>query len=242
VPAMPGALSALGILMSDFVRDYSRTVMLKITNKHMFEPVSSKNSAERRRAQGSTAFNRRDRRVLAEKTENNLKSEVQAALDSHFVELESKGAAEFQNEGLAGLATRSADLRYVGQGYELNVLYGPQMLAEFHAAHRKRYGHADEGRAVEVVNVRIRMIATAEELKLPRKATGDSSSDHAIIKRNKVMFHGEWLETQIMARDLLSPGNRFHGPAIVHEYSATTVVPPVASAHVDEHFNIVIEV
>jgi N-methylhydantoinase A len=56
------------------------------------------------------------------------------------------------------------------------------------------------------------------------------------------MFDGNWMEVPILQRDLLAPGNEFHGPAIVHEYSATTVVPPKCSAKMDEFSNIVIEV
>ncbi len=44
------------------------------------------------------------------------------------------------------------------------------------------------------------------------------------------------------ARDLLQAGDRFSGPAIITEYSATTVVPPMNSVFVDEHSNLIIEV
>ena len=115
------------------------------------------------------------------------------------------------------------------------------MLTDFHAAHRRRYGHADERRQVEVVNVRVRMVAPSEEITLPRKAFGNPDSTHAILKEKRVMFNGEWLDTPVFGRDLLSPGNRFEGPAIVHEYSATTVVPPGCMARVDEYSNMVIE-
>jgi N-methylhydantoinase A len=202
VPAMPGALSALGILMSDVVRDYSRTVMIPF-------------------AAGE---------------------QIHDELDPHFGELEVKGAAEFREQGLSGVVTRSADLRYVGQGYELNVTAGPQMLADFHAAHRKRYGHADERRQVEVVNVRVRMVAASDEITLPRKALGDPDCTHAILNQKRVMFNGEWRDAPVFQRDLLSPGNRFEGPAIVHEYSATTVVPPGCRAELDGYSNMVIEV
>lgn len=200
VPAMPGALSALGILMSDVVRDYSRTVMLP-PDPGLLEP--------------------------------------------HFAELEAKGAAEFRSERLAGVSARSTDLRYAGQGYELNVAAGPEMLAHFHAAHRKRYGHADESRRVEVVNVRVRMISSAERLDLPHRPAAGTDCTHAVLKHKRVMFaknnNNDWLDAPVLQRDLLSPGNRFEGPAIVHEYSATTVVPPGCRAEVDTNSNIVIE-
>jgi len=163
-------------------------------------------------------------------------------LDPHFAELEAKGAAEFQDEGLAGNALRSADLRYAGQGYEINVPAGPEMLREFHEAHRRRYGHADETRKVEVVNVRVRMIAESEPIEFPQTARGGTDIARGMIKRKRVRFGGSWVETPFFQRDLLVPGNRFEGPAIVHEYSATTVVLSGCRVEVDDHSNLVIRV
>jgi len=133
-------------------------------------------------------------------------------------------------------------LRYAGQGYEINVPAGPEMLEIFHAAHRKRYGHADESRDVEVVSVRVRMIAPAERIELPRKAKMGKDCAYAVLKKKMVMFDGQWREVPVLDRGRLAPGNQFAGPAIVHEYSATTVVPPGCRAEVDEYSNIVIEV
>jgi N-methylhydantoinase A len=116
------------------------------------------------------------------------------------------------------------------------------MLESFHAAHRKRYGHADENRIVEVVNVRVRMTAIAEKIELPRKSKAGSDFAHDVLKKKRVIFDGKWLETPVLDRERLVPGNRFEGPAIVHEYSATTVVPPGCRAEVDEYSNVVIEV
>jgi N-methylhydantoinase A len=196
VPAMPGALSALGILMSDVVRDYSRTVMLP------FEPE---------------------------------------LLELHFAELESKAMLDFREDNLQGVSTRSADLRYAGQGYELNIPAGPDTLEQFHSAHRKRYGHADENGRVEVVNVRVRMVASPEKIDLPRKASAGVDCAHAVVKKKRVMFDNQWIDAPVFQRSLLSPGNRFDGPAIVHEYSATTVVPRGYRVHLDPYSNIVID-
>jgi N-methylhydantoinase A len=246
VPAMPGALSALGILMSDVVRDYSRTVMIPLAPDQRFsDKITAANSAQSPRTRRSKAFDRRERRDSTEGAEKPSSSgmpglDCLTLLEPYFVELEAKGSAEFREQGIAGVATRSADLRYAGQGYELNVAAGPQMLTDFHAAHRKRYGHADESRRVEVVNVRVRMIAASEEIKFERQTQGGPNCDHAIVKRKRVMFDGEWLDAPVFQRDLLSPGNRFEGPAIVHEYSATTVVPPGCAVQVDEYSNLVI--
>jgi N-methylhydantoinase A len=86
------------------------------------------------------------------------------------------------------------------------------------------------------------MVAASEKFRLPRKPAFGAACEHAFIKRKPVMFDNEWLDADIFQRDLLSPGNRFEGPAIVHEYSATTVVPPGCRAAVDTFSNLLIEV
>jgi N-methylhydantoinase A len=229
--------------MSDVVRDYSRTVMIPTTAQEEKTQVFSANSAELQQTLRLEALNGSGHKEDAEFTENSsLHPHVLSLLEPFFSELESKAAAEFRDEGLAGVAIRSCDLRYAGQGYELNVPAGPEMLADFHTAHAKRYGHADNTRTVEVVNVRVRMIAASEKIEFLRQMQGAPGCKSAVIKRKRVMFDGTWLDAPVYQRDLLAAGNMFQGPAIVHEYSATTVVPPGFEAKVDEHLNILIEV
>ncbi len=47
-----------------------------------------------------------------------------------------------------------ADLRYVGQSFELAVALGPRLAERFHDAHERRYGYADRDRTIELVAVR----------------------------------------------------------------------------------------
>jgi N-methylhydantoinase A len=249
VPAMPGALSALGILGADVVRDYSRTVMISIgEDSRSLQKGSSADSPQSLPSLRLKALDRRqheDSTQIAEKNSKNIFSsdaDMLSALEVHFAELEARGAAELQSEGLAGTSIRSADLRYLGQGYEINVPVGSEMLTTFHDAHRNRYGHADENRRVELVNVRVRIVAASEPIAFPIKLPGMSASDHAVLKKKKVMFGKEWMETPVLDRNLLLPGNTFVGPAIVHEYSATTVVLPGCKARVDLFSNLIIEV
>lgn len=197
VPVMPGALSALGILMADVVRDYSRTVML---------PAAA------------------------------------ADLGPHFAALEARGVEEFRGEGLAGESERSADLRYVGQGYELNVASGEGMLAAFHDLHRRRFGYADVSKAVEVVNVRVRMTSRTPAVELPWREPRAGDGSQAVLKSRAIFFGGAWCESMVYGREALMPGDSFAGPALITEYSATTVVPPGCLAKVDGFGNVVIEV
>jgi N-methylhydantoinase A len=188
-PCMPGALSALGILISDVVKDYSRTVMAA--------PDSP-------------------------------------TLEAHFRELEQRGKEQMRAERLTGVASRSLDLRYKGQGFELNVPAGPKFVAAFHEAHRQRYGYADPARPVEVVNVRTRFVAASKPVKFTKHKLRRSDGRRAIVRRTA--------GTNFYDRELLVPGDVFHGPAVVVEYSATTVIPRGAIARVDAWGNIAVQV
>ena len=48
-------------------------------------------------------------------------------------------------------------------------------------------------------------------------------------------------ETTLYARDRLSPGMRFEGPAVVEQMDTTTLVPPGVAAHVDAGENLLLE-
>jgi N-methylhydantoinase A len=196
-PCFPGALSALGILISDVVKDYSRTVML---------------------------------------------APDAGSLARHFRELEERGRADLKSEGLRGAAQRSLDLRYLGQGYELNVEGGPGFLGRFHQAHRQRYGYADPARPVEVVNVRVRLVAQTQPVNLPKHRLRRGDGRQAILRHRRVIFDGRAAPTPVYDRDLLRAGDAFAGPAVLVEYSATTVVPPGCRARVDAYGNVIIEV
>jgi N-methylhydantoinase A len=196
VPALPGALSAVGILLADAVRDYSRTVMLP----------------------------------------------ADANLEGLFLELEERGAAEFRAEELNGSSIRSVDLRYRGQGYELNIPFSEQMLTAFHELHRQRYGFANEQREVEIVNVRVRMIARTEPLNPIRKELQNGNGEQARLLTRTVQFDGRVLNTPVYDRNSLRPGDAIQGPAIITEYSSATILPPEDRLSVDALDNLIIEV
>jgi N-methylhydantoinase A len=60
--------------------------------------------------------------------------------------------------------TGEADLRYVGQSFELTVPLGPRLAERFHEAHATRYGYSDPERRVELVAVRTAEIRPAPEI------------------------------------------------------------------------------
>ncbi len=64
-------------------------------------------------------------------------------------------------------ARGDADLRYVGQAFELTVPLQDDLAGAFHRAHEARYGYADPTRSVELVAVRTAEIRTGPRLVLP---------------------------------------------------------------------------
>ena len=130
----------------------------------------------------------------------------------------------------------------MGQGYELNVEWGRDFVARFHRAHRERYGYADETRPVEVVNVRVRLVVPTEPVPLPRKKLRRGNGRVAVVRERRVVFDGRPMRAPVYYRARLRPGEVFAGPAVVAEYSATTLLAPGCRARVDAYENIVIDV
>lgn len=202
VPAMPGALSALGILLADVVRDHARTVMLG--------------------------------------------GEAVGDLQVPFAELEELARNEFAAEGLAGIAEYSLDMRYAGQGYELNVPWNreapAQSIAAFHRLHQQRYGFCDTGKPVQIVSLRLHMTATAEPYAPHRRELGRGDGNPACYAERDVYFDGGFVASRIYHREQLVPGDQIRGPAMITEYTSATVLPPDCSAAVDGFGNLVITI
>jgi len=205
VPALPGALSAYGILVSDVVKDYSRTVLWRVTG------------------------------TLPRKK-----------IDAEFRLLARAAVKDFRSEQWKGSIQNffSVDVRYRGQGYELNIPYTSKLLDNFRAQHRRRYGYDYENREIELVTLRLRaamkssaMDAAATVSVLSRKKINSKTT---LVEKCRVAFAGKKIETAIYDRDLLGHGKQYRGPAVVTEYSATTVVPSGKLFGLDSAGNLII--
>ena len=169
---------------------------------------------------------------------------ARSALERAFKKLESRGRREMAAEGFAGGAARIdrlLDMRYIGQAFELTVPATGDFLKEFHRAHERRYGYSDSVKAAEVVNVRARFIGATPKPELPSTRLGPADARAAIVAVRRAFFGGKPIATRLYNREKSRPGNRFAGPAIIAEYSATTVVPPGWRARVDAFENLILE-
>jgi N-methylhydantoinase A len=168
-------------------------------------------------------------------------------LEEVFKEMETQGDTTLDEEGVPSdrrSFSRSLDMRYRGQGYELNVATGsPATRASisgsveaFHAKHRDVYGYAAEDEPVEVVNARLRVVGRMDKPKL----VGRTGTREAEASTRRVYFEapGDWVDAEVVHRDALV--GRGKGPAVVEQYDSTTVVYPGWSYEPDVLGNLVL--
>jgi N-methylhydantoinase A len=158
-----------------------------------------------------------------------------------YRELEAEARATFRTEGLRPSLTRSADMRYQGQGFELRVAWGTDAVAGFHQLHAQAYGYADPHRSVEIVTLRVQAVVRNAHRRHAPAALLTRDAAEAIISSHRVFEEGGWRRAVLYDRDRLKPGSRMTGPAVITELSATTYLPSHWTAAVDGLRNLVLE-
>ncbi len=176
-------------------------------------------------------------------------------IKSDFAAMETELAARFADDGIADsnvIFSRSGDLRYVGQGYELRVPFADgvvdaealaEVWAAFHAIHAAEYGHAFEVSPIEVVNLRVTAVGQLPKLERMPVTEGKNLEDALLYTRDSVFRDAGELktfETGVYRRDALPVDAELQGPAILLQKDSTTVVPPKAMARIHASGSIII--
>ena len=144
---------------------------------------------------------------------------------------------------------QSADMRYLGQGYEIEIplsgrIDSPQALTRivqcFHEAHNKAYGFCNPQDDVEIVYLRIAAIQTVSKPSFSRQKMGPSDPSVAFCGQRDVFLKGAFLKAGIFDRSKLEAGHKIPGPAIVEQFDSTTLILPGHLCRIDEHLNLII--
>ncbi len=151
-----------------------------------------------------------------------------AQLRAGFVELERAARRDFSATDRCRVL-RSLDIRYVGQGHELNLPFTASYARAFHAAHKAEFGYCDDKRDIEVVNLRIGV--TTRGARVPAHARAELRP--SLSPTQPVLWRGSWRQAKVHDRGELRAGRVLNGPALVCEFSATTFVAPGWSLRVD---------
>jgi N-methylhydantoinase A/oxoprolinase/acetone carboxylase beta subunit len=132
-----------------------------------------------------------------------------------------------------------ADVRYRGQSYEIEVALTPRFAGDFHAAHRRVFGHSAPEAPIEVVNLRLR--ASAPGIAAAPARVQRAGGRPQPLSQARVLVGERARTVPIYARDTLGASARIRGPAIVVELSATAYVAPEFTLRVDDFGNLHLE-
>ena len=166
----------------------------------------------------------------------------------HFAAMEAEARALMEDAGAAPgdvAFRRSADMRYVGQGFDIPVplpdaLDAASVERAFLDAYERLFDRRIEGLPIEVLSWRLH--ATASRPEVPG-ALGRSIGGQALKGARKAWFPQTGLvETAVYDRYRLIPGETLPGPAVVEERESTTVIGPDARFTLDAQGNLVIDI
>jgi N-methylhydantoinase A len=147
---------------------------------------------------------------------------------------------------------RSAEMRYFGQGHEVDVEIPTGILTEaslgsitasFETAYRLLYSRTPMGVPLEALNWRAVISGPSPALTITSGLETGAATAPTAKKHRAAYFPepGGYVETPVYDRYRLDPGVRFVGPVIVEERESTTVIGPGALISVDAHRNLVAE-
>jgi N-methylhydantoinase A len=209
IPPHPGILSALGLLCTDLQHDAMRTFVQRGPEYDL------------------------------------------AGMEAVYRTMHADAAAYLTAEGVSAAQQtfqRLGDLRYARQGFEVTVDFPApavsaaavrQLIDAFHQRHEQLYTYAAPDTPVEIVNLRLRAVGQMDKLTLPRIITVPDGTIPDTSHTRPVYFSGiGFVETPVFTRPALHAGHVLHGPAIVEQLDATTVLYPGHWAVVDAYGNL----
>ncbi|MEM0529667.1 hydantoinase/oxoprolinase family protein [Zongyangia sp. HA2173] len=202
VPAVPGGFSAWGMLQADIRHDAVRTQMAPM---------------------------------------DEVESET---IDQIFDVLYEELCGVLKKEGISpenATFHKAMDLRYVGQEFTINLpvddaseqVFNKEIAKRnFHSLHERLYGHSAPGDPVEMVNLRLSVMAASN--KVPASPAGNEKVSPSPIREFPGVFDFREQTVKVYNRSDLNTQCSIHGPAVIVELTATTVVPPKWKLTVNE--------
>lgn len=169
-----------------------------------------------------------------------------------YDELEGLGRAALDLDGVPAekqSMQRTADLRYVGQAYEVNVPLSEgrltdesvaEMAERFHALHHQLYAHNHPGKAIEFVSGRLTAVGSMSAPPLRRREPNGATATWRSTHRVYIEELADYVDTPVYDRADLGPGVSFEGPAIVEQLDTTIFVLPGQTVTVDDYANLLI--
>jgi N-methylhydantoinase A len=178
-----------------------------------------------------------------------LNDAAPAILRDAFAQFQQDAIAEFHDLGLDGPLdfTLTAEMRFVGQAFEIAVEIDPADLPRltaadladrFTEAHRRVYFHGGEpGRQVEVVGLRFGVRRRLDALPVFRERPMTIDQPQTV----SIHLHNGTVEARLLQAAHLDPGSITTGPALIEGYSSSIWLPPGWLAQPDSHGNLLMK-
>ncbi len=177
------------------------------------------------------------------------------SLQHGFDELEKQISQWFEEEEIEEerrFVTRSLDMRYGGQGFELTVPCPggkfdrqaiEQLRKSFEDAHQLAYGYVASNEAVQVTTLRVGAVGRVKKAEFKPQPDAVTAAADAIVGTREVWIPeaGGMADCPLYDREKLGPGHTVDGPAIINQMDSTTLVLPGQTARVDSFLNLIIE-
>jgi len=201
VPPRAGALSALGMLMAEPSRDFSRTLM-----------IPAADLAARTLEAEFEALEARGRSEL-----------VADGFPESSLRLDRLADLRYAGQGFElAVAATSVGAGAPDETRGTAAHLGDQLVSAFHEAHERRYGYADPSRPTEIVTIRCSAegdpgLTLGDLVFRPRRDVPEMASRVVGTSDGNV-------EASVHHRDGLAEGTVIEGPAVIEENEATTFI------------------
>jgi N-methylhydantoinase A len=159
-----------------------------------------------------------------------------------------QGKAMAAAAGVAPEAARARILgamRYAGQGFQVEAEIPAEAItqgdaatlrAKFEAAYLALYGRTEPALPVECVSWQVIVAGPRPVVDLTQQSAAAEGALHRGMRR--AWFGGTYVETPVLNRLALHPGESIAGPALIEERECTLVLPPGATARCDTALNL----
>ena len=175
-----------------------------------------------------------------------------AMVNAHLeaMRTEAQAIVESSAGGSKRVESRTAHMRYIGQGHEIAV---PLEVRALELADRQRLQQAFEreyraqfGRIIPNLDAEVLswVLSVSTLVSAPKRGqTRPSRTTPTPMARKRVLDpgSGELLDAQVFRRERLEPGASIEGPALIVEDATTTVVAPGFDATVDALGHLILE-
>ena len=173
-------------------------------------------------------------------------SSIYEVMESSAVELLTEAGVEAGDIGME----RSADMRYVGQGFEIVVpvpggRLGPgleeELASTFSETYEALFGRTLTDVPVETITWRLSASEPPPRPDIRFSAAGSGDYPRGVKGERQVLLteEGRYVDCPVFDRYRLEPGAAVDGPAIVEERESTVFVGPDARCTIDDHLNLV---